>query len=174
MKRQVGDKVKIKSREWYEDNRDDNGYVKVPNGFTRAMTRYCGKDAIIRRVGLTDYSLDIDQGLYCWSDEMFEDEPTEQTKPTESVRHTPGPWNINCTDKAIEKNKSHYTIDTDSGEIALVKFDPAPDKFKQGEANAILIAAAPEMLEALYKIATRGRGVLRSIAQEAIKKATQP
>lgn len=75
MKYKVGDKVRIKSREWYESNRNKNGeYVVDRLSFTDSMTKFCGKEATITYSDEDDgtYQLDIDS-FYWFNDEMFED-----------------------------------------------------------------------------------------------------
>ena len=76
MKHKVGDKVRIKSREWYEKNKNISGEIFCGGTlFISAMHRYCGNVATIISVGGI-YRLDIDNTKFGWSDEMFEnDEP---------------------------------------------------------------------------------------------------
>jgi hypothetical protein len=69
-----GDKVRVKSLEWYRDNRDINGEVKTEgNTFIEEMKEYCGKEAII-----TDYfsdilfHIDIDDENWGWTIGMVE------------------------------------------------------------------------------------------------------
>lgn len=80
-KRQLkpGDKVRVKSREWYEANKDCVGSVDVHLIFVGSMAEYCGKtfeiesierDGIIRLKGL-DWN---------WSIDMFDlDDPQEKS-----------------------------------------------------------------------------------------------
>ena len=70
MKHKVGDKVRIKSLDWYNENKDINGYIC---GFTPKMSEYCGKTATIVKVGSYHYELDIDNGSWWWDDEMFDE-----------------------------------------------------------------------------------------------------
>lgn len=72
----VGDKVKIR-----EDLEIDRRYNKCL--FIEDMEKYKGKIATITRVTTTqhdnfgkisDYDIDIDDGDWCWTDDMFEDE----------------------------------------------------------------------------------------------------
>ena len=58
--------------------------------------------------------------------------------------HTPGPWRIHATDETL-------VIGPDRYEIACMSGNYASDYEKMG-ANATLIAAAPEMYEALTNI----------------------
>lgn len=75
MKYKVGDKVRIKSLEWYEKHHDCRGCVGVGSeAFVSSMVEYCGKEAIITRVNKTSYKIDIDGQYHNWSEGMFEDE----------------------------------------------------------------------------------------------------
>jgi len=78
MKYKVGDKVKIKSKKWYEKNKDEYGYVDCgSNAFIPSMVAYCGMPAVITRIPF-GYKVDIDNGIYEWTDEMFEDGNAEE------------------------------------------------------------------------------------------------
>ncbi len=44
MKYKVGDKVRVKSLEWYNENKDEFGDVRTPNNvFVPGMSRFVGK-----------------------------------------------------------------------------------------------------------------------------------
>lgn len=59
MKYKVGDKVRIKSLDWYKINADVNGHVGL---FVNSMSNYCGKTAVITDIINARYILDIDKG----------------------------------------------------------------------------------------------------------------
>lgn len=68
--RQVGDKVKIRSLEWYNQNKDKTDCIGF---FVPEMAEYCGQEATIVEAHFKTYLLDIDgQGWY-WTEEMFEE-----------------------------------------------------------------------------------------------------
>ena len=74
MKYKVGDKVKIKSLDWYNANKAEDGEVYLEsNTFLQLMSKYCGKVATITYACSCKYSLDIDGGKWNWIDEMFEE-----------------------------------------------------------------------------------------------------
>lgn len=83
-----------------------------------------------------------------------------------SIDHTPGPW---IAEGATVKAVSHgrwFKITRADG----LRHTPAGNA-----ANATLIAAAPDLLEALKAIAGLARGcddVIERVAQDAIAKAT--
>lgn len=74
MKYKVGDKVKIKSFEWYNENKDEDGFVHCGNRvFDDYMSVFCG--SIVTIGGLYSYSgYDICEDMQCrtWTDEMIE------------------------------------------------------------------------------------------------------
>lgn len=83
MKFKVGDKVRVKSLEWYNSNKNAEGKV-YKDGissiyFTEGMTFWCGKIVQIEKIfGDTYYLVD---GSYChWQDWMFEDEVVTEEK----------------------------------------------------------------------------------------------
>lgn len=73
MKHQVGDKVRVKSLEWYESNKNKNNIVKLGNGavFADIMREYCGKELIIVEVYEGFYK--TEGNGFCWYDDMFEE-----------------------------------------------------------------------------------------------------
>lgn len=72
MKYKKGDRVRIKSLDWYNENKDGDGDVAVRLCFIRDMSEYCGKTAKIINDSNDRYRLDIDEGFFVWSDEMLE------------------------------------------------------------------------------------------------------
>ena len=70
-KYKVGDRVVVKSLDWYNENKNTVGNVPVPCCFVREMSAYCGKVVTIRRVGYSGYLIE-ENFEYSWSDEMFE------------------------------------------------------------------------------------------------------
>ena len=94
------------------------------------------------------------------------------------AKHTPGPWKLN-TDGDTGMNDSGCILDS----IGHVIVTDIYGTFKNGrttgeaEANARLIAAAPEMLEALYQALARLEAAgledtTTDIIKTAIAKAT--
>ena len=72
MKYKVGDKVKIKSLDWYNANRDYNGNVECGfYYFIEEMTKYCGKILTIGEVYRNEYELQEGEN-FIWTDEMFD------------------------------------------------------------------------------------------------------
>ena len=53
MKYKVGDKVRVKSIDWYEENKDDSGSIKIGSKeyyFVEEMLNYCGAPLTIKEV----------------------------------------------------------------------------------------------------------------------------
>ena len=84
----VGDKVKIKSREWYEKWKDSEGDVQVLYRFTEGMAKHCGRVLTVKGVNLGSrdwlFKLEEDEKGKNWSLEMFEEvypqEPSQEEK----------------------------------------------------------------------------------------------
>ena len=76
MKYKVGDKVKIKSLDWYNANRDYNGNVECGfYYFIEEMSKYCGKiltiGEIYRNYRNNSYVLQEDEDFE-WTEDMFD------------------------------------------------------------------------------------------------------
>ena len=77
MKYKVGDKVKVKSHEWYEENANYISEVECGNTvFIPYMKSYCGTTVTISKLfnHIGCYAIEEDNEVHYWSDEMFEDE----------------------------------------------------------------------------------------------------
>ena len=75
MKYKVGDKVRIKSLDWYYDNRDRIDEVACGNtNFIPDMVKYCERIVTISSVlpTLEVYHIKEDGGMFNWTDEMIE------------------------------------------------------------------------------------------------------
>lgn len=75
LKYKIGDKVKVKSHEWYKDNADNICEVECGNTvFIPDMECYCGSTVTImkRFSHIKCYAIEEDNGVHYWSDEMFE------------------------------------------------------------------------------------------------------
>lgn len=82
MKYKVGDKVRIKSFDWYYKNRDRKNEVKCGRTpFIPEMVSFCEKIATISSVQslLEVYRIKEDGGTFNWTDEMFEGNLEEET-----------------------------------------------------------------------------------------------
>lgn len=74
-----GDKVRIKSEQWYYDNKNDDDYIVIESTlecFTKGHSRHCGEVMTIREVevdyGTAYYEMVEDDRDLIWQDEMIE------------------------------------------------------------------------------------------------------
>lgn len=75
----IGDKVRIKSRVWYEANKDEYGTVRCKYGFVDDMAVFCGRSFKIKNITPKGgYKLD-GAGDWTFSDEMFEEDTEDST-----------------------------------------------------------------------------------------------
>ena len=75
MKYNVGDKVRIKSLGWYDENKDVYGYIECGKSSMNFETsQLCGKIVTISRINdaTNTYRIEEDNGFYNWTDEMIE------------------------------------------------------------------------------------------------------
>ena len=76
LKYKVGDKVRIKSIDWYNENKDEYGVVLLENGkymFFESDTIWCGKVITIVDVCFDEYYTIVeDFGKHRWTDDMIE------------------------------------------------------------------------------------------------------
>ena len=85
MKYKVGDKVIIKSLDWYNENRDKTNEIECGSvHFIPDMAVFCNKIVTISSVWsdtLEIYHIKEDSGIYNWTNEMIEGLAEEETKP---------------------------------------------------------------------------------------------
>ena len=86
MKYSVGTKVRIRSNDWYLQNkRSDNNIECGETFFTREMVLFCSSIMTIDYIspinGMDFYRMKEDKGQYCWTDEMIEELVEEESKP---------------------------------------------------------------------------------------------
>ena len=77
MRYKKGDKVIIKSREWYDKNKDESGIITFSAdrggcNFTKQDASFCGRVVTIKYEGYGYYLIAEDDRGYVWTDEMIE------------------------------------------------------------------------------------------------------
>ena len=73
MKYKEGDKVKVKSLDWYNKNKNERGNVRLKGeSFVDEMSKYCGKEVTISKLYNNKYSIS-ENDRWVWTEEMFED-----------------------------------------------------------------------------------------------------
>lgn len=85
MKYKIGDRVKIKSLDWYNENKDILGNIECGDAIMNIKTsQFCGKIVTISNISDVTYTYKIqeDNGQYFWTDEMIEGLVEEEGKET--------------------------------------------------------------------------------------------
>lgn len=85
MKYKVGDKVRIKSLNWYNKNRDKIDQIDCGNAyFVRNMATLCGEIVTISSIlpMLEVYRIKEDNSIFNWTDEMIEGLVEEEDEET--------------------------------------------------------------------------------------------
>ena len=73
MKYNVRDKVRIKSLDWYNENKDEGGYINCGSkAFFTKMSDWCGKILTINRVVEEFKYYCVSECIFSWTDEMIE------------------------------------------------------------------------------------------------------
>lgn len=74
LKHRVGDTVKVKSLEWYNNLKDKRFHMEHNHCvyFTKEMSQFCGKEVTISRVDSEDKTYHIKEFKNYWVDGMFE------------------------------------------------------------------------------------------------------
>ena len=81
MKYEIGDKVRIKSIDWYNKNKDKYGDVSCGEfDFVEGMKKFCSETLTISEDVDYGYLMLEDNHGYVWTDEMIEGLVEEETK----------------------------------------------------------------------------------------------
>ena len=81
MKYTIGDKVRVKSLDWYNANKNEFGYIKfLGDSFVDEMSKLCGKLVTINSVTKHGYHISEDEYKYTWTDDMFEEYMNNEVK----------------------------------------------------------------------------------------------
>ena len=104
MKHKVGDVVQIKSLDWYNEKKKSNGIVETSIYFLEEMSKYCGKIPIITNIIGETYKINLDEGDYTWTDDMFE----EIVREPDKVSDNPKP--IKDSPKEIDWEQRRYEM----------------------------------------------------------------
>ena len=82
LKFKVGDKVRVKSLEWYNEKKNEKCVVRIDTdncvNFTAEMSRLCGE--IMQVEGMRDYYYIMNGSVFSWQDWMLEDEVVNEEK----------------------------------------------------------------------------------------------
>ena len=119
MKYKVGDKVRIKSLDWYYDNRDRIDEVACGNtNFIPDMVKYCEEIITISSVlpTLKVYHIKEDSGMFNWTDEMIEGLVEEETL-IEKVDDNGLPFNEWLSHKGAFHVPEDYVLKDENGNV---------------------------------------------------------
>ena len=102
LKYNEGDRVRIKSLDWYNENKDEDGNIPLVENtnskynFTKRMRGLCGKVMTISSANSYYYDMVEDNGEYFWTDEMIEGLIEEKTKVGTALNPIELKSNANC------------------------------------------------------------------------------
>ena len=89
MKYKAGDKVKIKSLDWYNENINNDNNVLFTDGFyfSEPMSIFCGKDMVIERCSylISPPHYFMKDNLFAWTDEMIDGLVEEDIKVSDVI-----------------------------------------------------------------------------------------
>jgi len=107
-KYKIGDRVRVKSLDWYNNNKDRSHCVNIGDKkprFTYGMSKYCGQVLTVddHSEYEGEYYMIEDDGVYTWTDEMFEGVVDDhQYHPDMSGRYHPDS-ELDNIDKYIQR-----------------------------------------------------------------------
>lgn len=112
MKYKVGDKVRIKNLDWYNENKDEYGYIDCGSrAFFTKMSDWCGKIATIKEICKTN-CYRLEEYDFDWTDEMIEGLAEEENQPKFKVGDRVKWYNHTCDITSIDtsENTRKYLI----------------------------------------------------------------
>ena len=125
MRYKPSDKVRIKSLDWYNENKDKFGNIRYkrdgsayPVFFSKYMSNFCGEILTIKSVFNHSYHMNETSSCEFWTDEMIEGLVEDETKPKfkvgdEVIAYAEGclaKFSINDVRWNNELNKFEYKI----------------------------------------------------------------
>ena len=146
MRYKVGDKVLVKSLDWYYQNRDRMEQVDCGNAcFIRSMIKLCEKKVTISSVipTLEVYRIKEDGGTFNWTDEMFEGlvEEDNNMNNIDKLKRISTPAEENWFEIAKEWEREDKEMDKLKHEVIL------PDGYIFKDENGNIINTTKIVLE---------------------------
>ena len=124
MKYKVGDKVRVKSLEWYNKNKNEYGDIRCSDGvfFRSNMSEFCGSILIIKNIYTFLNAYQVEENDYYWTDEILEGlaEDTIQPVVFENIVFP----NENYADKVELHLGDDYEIVVEDGRTFVQKKKP--------------------------------------------------
>lgn len=127
MQYQVGDKVLVKSIDWYNTNKQANGFIMMTannkiSSFTPGMAKYCGQvftiDKIVENSAIypDHYRFIEDKNTFCWVDAMIEriatdDDIVENENTSEQTAPAPAPAPVVNPEPVVEEKPVEKVIE---------------------------------------------------------------
>lgn len=83
MKYKVGDKVRVKSLEWYNENKNSSGSIHCDSRvfFVSDMSKFCGSIFTIKDIDIDLGAYNVEENIYYWTDNMLEGLVESNEKP---------------------------------------------------------------------------------------------
>ena len=140
MKYKAGDRVRIKSIDWYNKNIKNNGIIICGSeSFTHIMSHFCDKVVTIVTIQDDCYRILEDDGDWYWTDEMIEGLVEEETKNWADTSIPDGPYTVTYGSPSMNDSMNKNNID--NGIIIL------PDGYIFKDENGNVINATKIVLE---------------------------
>lgn len=81
MKYKVGDKVRVKSLEWYNSDKSKEGNINCSDRvfFAAEMSKFCGSIVTIKDIDIDLSAYNVEENNYYWTDNMLEGLVKEET-----------------------------------------------------------------------------------------------
>lgn len=136
MKHKVGDRVQVKSLDWYNTSKNKYGVVELigSNGwgfnFLEEMSAFCGEVMTISNIGSSDcgyYDMKEDNGAYFWTDEMIECKVEEETKPEPKFKVGDKITNGTVTFTILTLASDRYFVEDNFGDYGTLYFKTRDD-----------------------------------------------
>jgi hypothetical protein len=149
MKYKVGDKVRIKSLDWYNQNKDKDGRVNCGyHTFIEKMSKFCGQTMIVCKRTSIGVMTMADNPHY-WTDEMIEGLVEEETKFGTASNPIEIKSNANClTQESIDKMVIKIDKELLSGNQNVWEL---PDGYQFKDENGNVINTKKIVLEKLIE-----------------------
>ena len=104
MKYKVGDKVRINSIDWYNENKSKFGNVWGHYPFDKDMSKYCGKVMTISHIRGDHYTM-VENLVNYWTDNMIECKVEDEIETEETK---------NDNDMETETHRGYYTTEPET------------------------------------------------------------
>lgn len=125
MKYKVGDKVRVKSLEWYKKHKDKYGVIDIADeiSFEPYMLKICGNILTIKHIHADKYAYEVEENGYYWTDDMFEGLVKEETIQPVVFENIVFP-NENYADKVELCLGDDYEIVVEDGRVFVQRKKP--------------------------------------------------